>query len=68
MNWSIIIDDLQKAGFSQKEIANYCHCSQGAISQIKTKFSNHGVNINKTVSFELGNRLIDLHNSVVGNK
>jgi hypothetical protein len=66
MNWSTIIEDLQKAGYSQKQIAQYCNCSQGAISQIKSKFSQKCTGNNKTVSFDLGNKLIDLHNNVVG--
>ncbi|MCX8748626.1 XRE family transcriptional regulator [Snodgrassella sp. B3088] len=65
MNWSTIIEDLQKAGYSQKDIANHCNCSQGAISQIKAKFSQTCVNKNKTVSFDLGNKLIALHKNVV---
>lgn len=66
MNWSTIIEDLQKAGYSQKQIAHYCNCSQGAISQIKAKFSQNNTTHNKSVSFDLGNKLIDLHNNVVG--
>jgi len=66
MNWSAIIEDLQKAGYSQKKIANHCNCSQGAISQIKAKFSQDDVNSNKKVSFELGHKLISLHDAVVG--
>lgn len=55
-----------KSGIFSKKIANHCNCSQGAISQIKAKFSQDDVNSNKKVSFELGHKLISLHDAVVG--
>ena len=38
MNWNQIIQDIQDAGYSQKQIAEFCGCSQGFISQVKNNY------------------------------
>lgn len=67
MNWTLIIEELQKAGYSQEKIAKYCNCSQGLISQIKKKYSTDEKRKGKSISYEVGNNLLKLHNNVIKN-
>lgn len=41
MDWSKIIQDIQDAGYSQKQIAEICGCSQGFISQVKNNYHSN---------------------------
>ena len=34
MDWTKIIQEIQDAGYSQRQIAEICGCSQGFISQV----------------------------------
>ncbi|RKV73949.1 MAG: XRE family transcriptional regulator [Neisseria sp.] len=65
MDWPKIIQDLQDAGYSQKQIAEYCHCSQGLISQIKNKYKKPNSKGRTAVSFDVGNALLKLHASLL---
>ena len=47
MDWSEIIQSIQDAGYSQKQIAEKCGCSQGLISQIKNKQKKGGTKKNE---------------------
>lgn len=58
MDWSDIIQKLQDAGYSQKQIAQFCGCTQGLISQVKNKQI-------KNVSYSIGLGLTSLHEQVV---
>jgi len=60
MDWKTIITDLRKAGLTQKEIANRAITSQGYISDLEN--GNRGTRL----SFEIGQRLIRLHETYVG--
>lgn len=57
MDWSIIIENLQDAGYSQKQIAKICGCTQGLISQVKNKQI-------KNVSYSIGLGLTKLNEQV----
>lgn len=59
MDWPTIIQELQDAGYSQKQIAESCGCTQGLISQIKNKQI-------KNASYSVGFGLINLYEQVVG--
>lgn len=58
MKWNTLITEIQAAGWSQGQIAKYCGCTQGFISQIKNKKLQR-------VSYEIGKNLSDLHGLVV---
>lgn len=63
MDWSNIICELQDAGYSQYQIAKYCGCSQGLISQIKTKkYTKDGKQ--QTVSYAMGVALLSLYETI----
>ena len=64
MDWSKIIQDLQQTGLTQNEIAKYCNCSQGLISQIKNKQVT-AKRSRKTLSFEIGDALLKLYSEVI---
>ncbi|ROV56659.1 hypothetical protein [Neisseria chenwenguii] len=69
MDWPQIIQDLQNAGYSQKQIAEICGCSQGFISQVKNNYySDKKIKAKRAVSFEVGASLLELHKKVVLNK
>ena len=60
MDWSQIICDIQGTGMTQREIAEYCSCSQGTISQSKNKYGKKdGSQI--SVSYSIGLALKKLH-------
>ena len=46
-----MVEALQDAGFKQEDIADYCGCGQGLVSDLK-----HGRR-GKRLSFEIGSRL-----------
>lgn len=52
MDWSKIIQDIQNVGITQKEIAEFCNCSQGTISQIKNRYGKKD-NAQISVSYEI---------------
>ncbi|WP_107689157.1 helix-turn-helix domain-containing protein [Neisseria wadsworthii] len=65
MDWAQIIKDIQEAGYSQKQIAEICGCSQGFISQVRNNYySNQKSKTKRAVSFEVGTSLLDLHKKV----
>lgn len=64
MDWSTIIRDIQAAGYSQKQIAEFCGCSQGLISQIKNKHKKNNGKSRTAVSFELGTSLLKMHQDI----
>lgn len=49
-----MVEDLQEAGLKQEEIAEYCGCGQGLISDLKHERRG------KRLSFEIGSRLTAL--------
>lgn len=67
MDWSKIIQDIQNIGMTQKEIAEFCNCSQGTISQIKNRYGKKD-NTQISVSYEIGMALKTLHNTRVLDK
>lgn len=64
MDWSKIIQDIQNVGMTQKEIAEFCNCSQGTISQIKNRYGKKG-NAQIAVSYEIGTALKQLHDAKI---
>ena len=65
MNWTQIIQDIQDAGYSQKQIAEFCGCSQGFISQVKNNYyRTQNTKSKKAISFEVGTSLLELHKNV----
>ncbi|SSY70673.1 helix-turn-helix domain-containing protein [Alysiella crassa] len=64
MDWSKIIQDIQNIGMTQKEIAEFCNCSQGTISQIKNRYGKKD-NAQISVSYEIGTALKNLHDTRV---
>lgn len=54
MNMQAIVQALIAGGLTQTEIATKCGCTQGRISEIANGKA-------KTVTFELGMALVDLH-------
>lgn len=64
MDWSKIIQDIQDAGLTQKEIADFCNCSQGMVSQIKNRYRKKE-NAKISVSYEIGTLLKQLHDKKV---
>lgn len=64
MDWSKIIQDIQNAGMTQKEIAEYCDCSQGLISQIKNRYGKKN-NSQVSISYGIGVSLKKLHQDKV---
>ncbi len=64
MNWSEIIQAIQDAGYSQKQIAERCGCSQGLISQIKNKQKKEDSKSRAAVSFEVGTALLSLYQTI----
>ncbi|EGZ47898.1 hypothetical protein [Neisseria wadsworthii] len=64
MDWSAIIQDIQDAGYSQKQIAEFCGCSQGLISQIKNKHKKSNSKSRAAVSFQLGTSLLKMHQDI----
>lgn len=64
MDWSKIIQDIQNTGITQKEIAEYCDCLQGTISQIKNRYGKKD-NSQISVSYEIGIALQKLHNEKI---
>ena len=68
MDWSEIIQSIQDAGYSQKQIAEKCGCSQGLISQIKNKQKKADSKSRAAVSFAVGTALLELHKSIVKKK
>ena len=64
MDWSNIISELQNAGYSQKQIAEHCGCSQGLISQIKTRRYSRENGKQSTVSYSMGVALLSLYENI----
>ncbi|EGV38767.1 hypothetical protein [Neisseria weaveri] len=65
MDWTQIIQDIQDAGYSQKQIADFCGCSQGFISQVKNNYyRTQNTKSKKAISFETGTALLELHKIV----
>lgn len=66
MNWKSVIAEIaagsqSQKGMTQKEIAEAVGCGQATISELATEKQ-------KTTSFEVGKRLLDLHKKVSGAK
>ena len=59
MDWKNLIQDLRDSGLTQNEIADKAGCSQAYISDLSN--GKRG----KSVSYEIGTRLRDLHKSTV---
>lgn len=64
MDWSRIIQDIQDIGMTQRQIAEFCNCSQGTISQIKNRYGKRN-NTQISVSYEIGSALKRLHDAKV---
>lgn len=54
MEWTKVINDLERVGLTQTDIAAECACSQAYISQLKS-------GARTGVGFELGSALSALH-------
>ena len=65
MDWTKIIQEIQDAGYSQRQIAEICGCSQGFISQVKNNYyRTQNSKSKKAISFEVGTALLKLQKSV----
>ena len=65
MDWTKIIQEIQDAGYSQKQIAEICGCSQGFISQVKNNYyGTQNSKGKKAISFDVGTALLKLHQKV----
>jgi len=54
MNWKKLLSELNEMGMTQAVIAKECGCGQSTISELL-----RGITISPT--FDLGNKLINLH-------
>ena len=54
MNWPVVIQELKARGFSQLEVAKQCGTSQATVSELSR-------GVTKSPSYELGAKLIQLH-------
>jgi transcriptional regulator with XRE-family HTH domain len=61
MDWKSLIQDLRSSGLTQHEIAEKTGCSQAYISDLSN--GKRG----KSMSYEIGMRLRDLHKATIRN-
>lgn len=62
MDWKKIVSDLLESGLTQEELGKKVQCSQTLISGLLTKARG------KQLSFEIGIKLVNLHNELTGKK
>jgi len=61
MDWTAILSEIFAAGKTQMVVAAYCGCGQSAISQLYS-------GVTTQPRYEVGNKLMELHASVVPQK